>query len=308
MVSEKRSRICEKATQSLAFTAFTVTVTIAGREVAPHGQTHDPGWGGSDPYCHHLWFIRQGKGAVTTPAGEFLLRPGTCFWMRPGVKYAYRWDAEHPLVDDFVVFEMRAPRGRLLLAPPQFTDAQGQRLPLPEVFTPPDPELVGAVLNRLVHLVLVWQGRTAMAHLPADGPVAATTAALLHGLLVDLLGSPWPSPGSVSDFQRGVIHEIAARLLANPAEVHRCHDLARQAGYSPAHFRRLFQRVMGMNPKEYALQAGRRHAERLLANLGLSVTQVAEQLGYPSIFAFSAQFKQLTGLSPVQWRAAHAAP
>ena len=303
MVSEKRSRVYEKATPKSASTAFTVTVTIAGREVAPRGQTHDPGWKGVDRQCHHLWFIFKGKGALLTPAGEFPLRPGVCVWMRPGVEYAYRWEADDPLGDDFVVFEMRDARGRPLRAPPRITDAAGQRVPLPEVFSPPDPELVGAVLNRLVHLVFVWQGRTAMANLPASGSVAVAAAALLHGLLTDLLGSPWPAPGAVTNFQRDVVHEMATRLLTAPADLHRCQKLAQHAGYSPAHFRRLFRRVLGVNPKQYALQAARAQAERLLADPALTVTQVAERLGYRSIYAFSAQFKQLTGLSPTEWRA-----
>jgi AraC-like DNA-binding protein len=283
-------------------------LVLAGREAAPRGQTHDPGWGGSDPRYHHLWFIWKGKGALSSPAGEFPLRPGRCVWMRPRVNYAYRWDANDPLGDDFVVFELRDSRGRLILAPPMLAGAAGQRLVLPEVFAPPDPELVAAVLRRLIQLVLRWQGQTKMATFPPGGPVAEAAASLLEGLLTDLLAVPWPTVKPVTGFQRDIVHEIATRLRTDPAELHRCDALARQAGYSPQHFRRLFRDVMGIGPKQYALQATRGHAERLLANPVLSVTQVADQLGYPSIYAFSAQFKKLTGLSPVQWRASHTAP
>jgi AraC-like DNA-binding protein len=303
--SENRSSVYEKR---LSHAPFSVRVTAAGREVAPRGQTHDPAWGGADQRAHHLWFIWKGKGTLTSPAGEFPLRPGACVWMRPGVEYAYRWDASDPLGDDFVVFEMRDARDRLLLAPPRITDAAGRRAVLPEVFTPPDPELVGAVLRRLIQLVLRWQGQTAMAHLPATGPVASVAAGLLRSLVTDLLTIPWPTTDAVAGFQRDVVHEVATRLLTTPADLHRCQTLARQAGYSPAHFRRLFKRVTGQNVKQFALQAARGHAERLLANPALSVTQVAEQLGYPSIYAFSAQFKKLTGLSPAQWRVSGLTP
>lgn len=261
-----------------------------------------------DPRCHHLWFIWKGKGAMSTPAGEFALRPGTCVWMRPRVEYAYRWDPNDPLGDDFVAFEMRDARDRLILAPPRITDSASHRTVLPEVFSPPDPELVGAVLRRLIQLVLQWQGKTTMAHLPATGPVATVAAGLLGSLVTDLLTIPWPAAGAVAGFQRDVVHEVATRLLTTPTDLHRCQTLARQAGYSQAHFRRLFKRVTGQNLKQFALQATRGHAERLLANPALSVTQVADQLGYPSIYAFSAQFKKLTGLSPVQWRASGLTP
>lgn len=280
--------------------AFTIRVAIAGRSVPLRGTTST--WAGTDPWRHHLWFIWKGAGALTSPSGRFPLRPGACVWLRPGVAYSYDWVPKDPLCDDFLVFTMHGATGKKILTPPEFTGADGRRHPLPEVFVPPDAELMGAVLQRLVLVALRSQGQTVMAHLPHDGPVATASADLLVGLISDLLRVPWPENEPVSAFHREVINKIATRLLACPESCNRVKEMARQAGYSPAHFRRVFHAVMGMNPKQYTLRGRLHHAQQLLANRNLSITDVAQRLGYQTIYAFSSQFKHLTGQSPMQWR------
>jgi len=43
-------------------------------------------------------------------------------------------------------------------------------------------------------------------------------------------------------------------------------------------------------------------AKKLLKNTGLSVKDIAEQVGFPDPFHFSKSFKALTGISPSQYR------
>ncbi len=81
--------------------------------------------------------------------------------------------------------------------------------------------------------------------------------------------------------------------------------LASQAGYSPQHLNRVFQRVLGTTPMKY-LAATRldRAAELLLSHLGLTVSEVAKRVGHQDPAYFTRQFHQRFALTPSEYRIA----
>ncbi len=83
--------------------------------------------------------------------------------------------------------------------------------------------------------------------------------------------------------------------------------LAAQLGLSYSHFRRLFKTHTGFSPRQYALQEVHRQAALLLANTRRPVGQIAEDLGYNSVYFFSRQFSQMAGISPLRYRKQHGA-
>ena len=72
------------------------------------------------------------------------------------------------------------------------------------------------------------------------------------------------------------------------------------AGYES--LRKLFQTRTGMSPVAYRLRRRIDAARAMLDDKELSIKEIANALGYPSPYAFSAQFKQLTGVPPTQFR------
>ena len=64
--------------------------------------------------------------------------------------------------------------------------------------------------------------------------------------------------------------------------------VAKRAGYSAVHFRRIFAERYGCSPAAWRDQARMRRAEMLLQDDALSVNAIAEQLGYANPFAFSS--------------------
>jgi AraC-like DNA-binding protein len=67
-------------------------------------------------------------------------------------------------------------------------------------------------------------------------------------------------------------------------------------------FRKDFVRRLGVPPHRFRI---RRRLDRACALLraGAGVAEVAAQLGYPSPFEFSAQFRAHLGVPPSRWRA-----
>ena len=62
--------------------------------------------------------------------------------------------------------------------------------------------------------------------------------------------------------------------------------------------RKKFRKIFGCSPEKYRITLRMEQAKDLLLNKGLSVKNVAIELGYCDSYAFCKQFKQLEGLSP----------
>ncbi len=82
----------------------------------------------------------------------------------------------------------------------------------------------------------------------------------------------------------------------------RLSDVAGKAGMSPAHFSRLFKRVMGLPYQEYL--NGRRitKAKSLLRTSPRSIAEIAALLGFADATGFGRTFKKLTGQTPSAYR------
>jgi AraC family transcriptional regulator len=75
---------------------------------------------------------------------------------------------------------------------------------------------------------------------------------------------------------------------------------AREVGLSSFHFLRLFGRVLGVTPHQYLVRCRLRHAARLLAERGRSITDV----GFGDLSNFVRTFHSAAGVSPREFRRA----
>jgi AraC-like DNA-binding protein len=79
-------------------------------------------------------------------------------------------------------------------------------------------------------------------------------------------------------------------------------DLAEVAGYSRAHFSRIFAAEAGLAPAEFVAQERMRLASRLLPNGALSIKEIAATCGFADANYFAKAFRQSFGQSPTQFR------
>lgn len=77
--------------------------------------------------------------------------------------------------------------------------------------------------------------------------------------------------------------------------------LSKKSCISEVYFRKLFKEEYGLSPKQYVQQIRINKAKELLRSEYLSVTTVAEMVGYSSIFNFSKAFKTQTGYAPSEY-------
>ena len=78
--------------------------------------------------------------------------------------------------------------------------------------------------------------------------------------------------------------------------------LASLAGFSKFHFARLFKQFSGMSCYEYLTQQRIAHAERLLIQPNLSITEVAMHSGFNSLSTFNRIFKSAKNCTPSEYK------
>ena len=253
----------------------------------------EPGWHLGPEWAprlrdYDLWFVSAGRGRMTTNDGEVALTPGLGLWMRPGRRYEATHDPATPLIVNVFHFT--------LLAPPRgFT-------PPVEVLRTAHPDFVEAVMRRILAL-----------HAKPGATARASAEALFGALLGELVRETTtrptdPAEPGLDQHHREIIQRLAAEIRENPGGAHSVTALAQTAGYSVDHFSRVFAKITGQRPQEWIIAARLARARQLLAETGLTVSQVAEALGFRDVFFFSRQFTQRTGQTPTAYRAALARP
>ncbi|MBN1673548.1 MAG: helix-turn-helix transcriptional regulator [Kiritimatiellae bacterium] len=93
------------------------------------------------------------------------------------------------------------------------------------------------------------------------------------------------------------MEDAVAHLRAHYAEAPAIPALARRAGLSSTHFRRLFRAYTGSSPKDFLTAQRVSKAKELLAS-GLPIKETAARVGYEDPFYFMRVFKKVVGVPP----------
>jgi AraC-like DNA-binding protein len=123
-----------------------------------------------------------------------------------------------------------------------------------------------------------------------DEAAVALWVHLLHTACLRLLKDPLKNRCSLQ-----ALWQIVA---GNPAYQWNMTLLAKKAGMSEEHLRRLAWAEIGCSPMKHVASLRMRQAMLLLQATSLNVSAIAEAVGYKNAFAFSTAFKRHTGYSP----------
>ncbi len=100
--------------------------------------------------------------------------------------------------------------------------------------------------------------------------------------------------------KKRIMAQICCYLNTNVEDINALKKLPEKFGYSYSYLSAFFSKSMGVSLKNYFLTT-RHDYECELLKSGLSVTAVAEKMGYSSIHAFSNAFTAREGKSPSQY-------
>lgn len=258
----------------------------AGSPYPPHQHPIDHHFTWSDGRILHAYqivFITEGAGTFESAATRSRQRieAGTVFVLFPAVWHRYAPDPKTGWVEHWIEC-----RGRV------FDQARAKGIVRPEkplFYVGPDPDLL-----------LLFDRCHSLAQRRTPGNQAALSTLGLHilAMLVDVAKNR-------ANFTRKTdeMIERAHRLIAERyQEPLKMEQLARELNIGYSHLRQLFKEHTGSSLKQYHLQVRLQKAQDLLANTTMSVTEVADLLGFDSPFHLSKQFKSRTGLAPQHWR------
>lgn len=110
-----------------------------------------------------------------------------------------------------------------------------------------------------------------------------------------------PDGGSLAE-EHAALVAAACRRIEREDTPPALDDLAQQAGMSPFHFHRVFRRIAGVTPKEYAA-AQRARRVRAALPAATSVTAALYDAGYNSNGRFYEDSARVLGMTPRNYRA-----
>ncbi|CAN5737760.1 hypothetical protein BH09VER1_BH09VER1_40110 [soil metagenome] len=117
----------------------------------------------------------------------------------------------------------------------------------------------------------------------------------LAALLADLARAAAAPPLDPVDHH---LRHICLEMGAHPAADWTPHRLARQASLSLSQFNKRFRAYTGTSPARYLIERRIDRAKKLLTETPMTITEIADALGYSDVYYFHRQFKVETGQTP----------
>ena len=99
----------------------------------------------------------------------------------------------------------------------------------------------------------------------------------------------------------GVIQRAIEYINTHYAENLTTRETAKMLGLSYTYFSGSFTRATGKSFKQYLNQTRINHAKKLLAETGMTVSRVGEQVGFSSASHFILEFRTRTGMTPLEF-------
>lgn len=140
--------------------------------------------------------------------------------------------------------------------------------------------------------IIALQGTSTSSYFQSNGVLFQIMAMLFHD--VDFQESQWGKT-SVAD-------EVKYFLDINYAEKIKLRDVAKSFGVHPNYLTRIFHEKYGVSPKQYIMELKLKKARRLLTTTELSISVIANSLGFDDQLAFSIIFKKECEVSPTEYR------
>ncbi len=231
-------------------------------------------------------FVASGEGSLVLGETSYPLTPGTLFAYGPGVPHRITTDPRATLVKYFV--SMAGTEAGELLR--QYGPAPGS-----VVHTSAPSDLV-ALYDELIRTGLRGTAFTAQ------------IAALVLEQLILRIAEASVAHGLAGGAAFATYLRCRQHIERHWGKVATLDQLARECQVDPAYVCRLFRRFDQQSPYQYLLKQKMTHAaDRLLAD-GVSVKQVADELGFSDPFHFSRVFRKVMGLPPGRFARLHHKP
>jgi AraC-like DNA-binding protein len=256
-------------------------------------------------YSFHLFL--QEQGAIQVEDRLYPVKPGMLVFIRPGQMHSFHFGPEKQSSSYNIYCDLwpKAPDAPDLPVRPlfKFSPAVMEKRMLTTMAPCPQLDELPTVhsLNRLPHLteMFIAINRT------YDQPMEPEYNRLLLDSMMLVWMLQWHYALHCSPTDDPRIRRVIAEMERYPERRFDNELLCGISELEKSHFHKLFRQQTGMTPQGYFLRIRMRKAVAMLLESNLSVTAIAEQLGYESIHYFTLQFTKTHGMSPSAFRRLH---
>ena len=254
-----------------------LSVYNVGSQKCDSGYQWGPGI--RDHYLIH--YIISGKGTYQVNNGKkHELAAGDCFLVYPNTQVCYQADSKEPW--EYVWVGFAGSDAAIILQATDFSKFHPYLRQLP----------YGEDIKRQILHIYDARGNGFENAVEMTGRLYTTLAVFMHG------AQNITTQTSTSSYvQKGI--EYITSNYSYPITVE---DIAAYVGLSRSHLFRSFQAVLGVSPKEYLTDFRIKQSCYLLKHSDLSVTAIANSMGFDNSLYFSKTFHKIKGMSPKDYR------
>lgn len=234
-----------------------------------------------DHYLIH--YIISGKGYYKINNKLFSLCAGDVFLVYPNTEVLYYADENEPWEYAWV----------------GFTGTDASMILKATDFSPEIPVLhqtpSGAAIHRQILHIYDARGNEFEHAVEMTGRLYTMLALFMHDAAKET------SQNTTASYVQKGIEYISANYSYNIT----IEDIASYVGLSRSHLFRSFESVLGQSPKEFLTDFRMRQACYLLEHSNLSITAIANSIGFDNGLYFSKTFHKFKGMAPKEYRAIH---
>ena len=231
-----------------------------------------------DHYLIH--YIISGEGYYTTKGISHHLHAGDSFLVYPNTEVTYYADEKNPWEYAWVGFT--GSDAAMILQATDFSKSS------PVINETPD----GSLIQKRILEIYDNRGNE------------YTHAVEMTGGLYTLLAIYMQNATKKTDANtaQSYVQKAIEFITSNYSYPITIEDIASYVGLSRSHLFRSFETVLGQSPKEYLTDFRMKQACYLLEKTNLSITAIANSLGFDNSLYFSKIFHKELGTSPKVWR------
>lgn len=243
------------------------------------GATHSYGPAVRNYYMLH--FILQGQGHYYLNNKHYKLKANQCFLTVPGTVTLYKAEPTNPWIYTWICFN-----GDYV---PHLLKQSNLNADNPIINLSCNPTIYEIIKEMLSYHQLT----------PANECYLQSKLYLIFAKLHEALQSVYNKVELNNNFYvTKAIEYIEKNTFTNLS----VNDIARYLNISRSHLYALFKQELNTSPQQFLTNAKIANARELLSKTKIPIYSVALSCGYKNAFAFSRAFKQVTSISPREYR------
>lgn len=246
---------------------------------------------------YDLWFVSEGTVCLTENENiHHDLHRGSVVFLQPDHVYSVEQEKGAGRFSlSFFHFDILRDRDYLPVKASELAK-------IPTVMECHEPDFLEAICQRIHRLPLMWTNDGT----PDDLVLHQHAGTLLMTLLADACQQHFShahgEASSLNALRYRQMLGVMSEIRQNPNRFSSVAELAKFCKVSPDYVTKLFLKVFKISPRDALIAARMEKAKLFLSGSTLTISEIAEELGYKDIYFFSRQFKERVGMPPSGYR------